>query len=83
MANWYLYRIYDTKSEERLPGFYYKEEICKKLGVQGSVSEWAKNHTLLKKRYKVEIAGERATTSENFAKEWDKARMKLLRAGGK
>lgn len=79
MSSPYVYEIYDTEKKEWLPGQYRKKEILEMFGVDGSVSEWAKNGTLLKKRYKIAIVGEQLTSAETFAKEWDTARMKLLR----
>lgn len=80
MAAPYLYEIYDTEENEWLHGQYRNIEVQRKLGVKGSISEFAKNGTLLRKRYKVVIAGEKPVQADTFQEEWDKARMKILDA---
>lgn len=79
MPQGYKYKIYDTVKKEYLPGIYQSKEVREIIGINGSVPEQAKTGTLFKKRYMVSIVGEWESENDDWAKEWDKARMKLLR----
>lgn len=83
MPQGYKYEIYDTVKKEYLPGPFQSKEVRRLIGIVGNIPEQVKSGILFKKRYRVTIIGEWTSIEEDWAEEWDKARMRLLRAGGK
>lgn len=83
MISEYVYEIYDTAKKRWLPGQFSAAEIRRKYGIKGSISKRAQADTLVLSRYRIVISEQKMTRKDIFAEEWDEARMKLLRAGGK
>lgn len=79
----FAYEIYDEAKKRWLQGQFSAGEIRKKLGISGNICERAKANTLVLNRYRIVIAKQKIPKKDLFAAEWDEARMKLLRAGGK
>lgn len=79
MPQGYKYAVYDTVKKEYMPGPLQSKEVRTMIGITGNIPEQVKAGTLFKNRYQVSIVGEWSSTEDNWAEEWDKARMKLLR----
>lgn len=76
----YLYKVFDTKTGQYLPGTYQNAEIVKMMGVSvGIVSHYADTQYLLKKRYRIEKSGTRKSKDEMWAEEFDEARLNVLK----
>lgn len=83
MVTEYTYEIYDEAKKRWLTGQFSANEIRRKLGIRGNVCERAKSNALVLNQYRIVIARQKTSQKDLFAEEWDEARMKLLRAGGK
>ena len=79
MPQGFMYEIYDTVEKKYLPGPFQSKEVRRIVGMTGNIPEQVRAGTIFKGRYRVAIVGEWTSTEDDWAKEWDKARMKLLR----
>lgn len=77
----FLYKIYDTKTEEWIPGEYHKGEVQKMLNTKASISEWAHEERLIRGRWKVKIIEKLERTPAGFAERWDEV-VGVLRGSG-
>lgn len=68
-----------SKKMDYLPGQFQAKEVMKLLHIKNSVSERAKNGSVIQSRYRIVVSGERTGRSVSWAEEWDKARLKILR----
>lgn len=80
MPQGYKYGIYDTVTKEYMPGPFQSKEVREIIGIKGSVAEQVKSDALFKGRYIVSIIGEWEAKKDDWSKEWDKARFRLLNA---
>lgn len=83
MPKGYKYGIYDTVTKEYMPGPYQSKEVKEITGITGNVSDRVRTGGLLQNRYFVSIVGEWEEEKGGWSKEWDEARMKLLRLKNK
>ena len=79
MPQGYKYEIYDTVKKEYLPGPFQSKEVRRMIGITGNIAEQVKEGVLFKKRYRVTISGEWTSMEDDWAAEWDKARLRLLK----
>lgn len=96
MAQANLYRIKDMQTNQYLDGLYRCTQVQKICGLNCDVSGYARKGHIYAGRWKIEIADSEALASESlkveknvlgweaeWCLEWDKARLKLLKAYGK
>lgn len=81
----YKYSLYDTREQKQLDGEFTAGEVQKITGCRSDVASYAHDGHLINQRYTVKIVkveAEEHSHKENdkrWAREWDKARLKLLR----
>ena len=84
------YRIKDIRTGQYLPGVYSSKEVKSICDLKYSVSNYADNGNVWGARWKIEYADESEAFTEHealgwqseWSAEWEKARKKLLKAGG-
>lgn len=74
----FLYKIYDTKKEEWIPGEYHKSEVQRMLDTRVSISEWAYDGKLIKSRWRIDIVNKLERVPPSFTESWNEA-VKVLR----
>lgn len=85
------YRIKDIRTGQYLPGAYTSGQVRQICGMRHDVSGYASRGSVYCERWKVEYADDDAELIEKnvlgweseWCMEWDKARLKLLKAYGK
>lgn len=85
----YRYRVYDTQTDEWLPGDYNSGELREAIGFAANFSKYAGSECLVGRRYRVIISDGKMDSASNrrFApsllREWDEVRLEILRIGGR
>jgi hypothetical protein len=90
MSKAHLYKIKNIRTGEYFPGVYRKSEVAQLIGIKHDLTGYAKHGHAINGMWKIEYADEEKPTEDKssgleaeWAREWDKARLKLLKAYGK